>query len=179
MNKLLVFVACVTAVGMATPVAHAAPDPQNSCWRWVDDVTGDTGTRTFVCPKGDGTRIFVSIRDENNEPVMAVPVSAEAHSSCDMCPCGSSVGAGFTDLNGEAYLKLCAGIDASGGTPCFSLTAIYNASNTEAGPFIVIEVDMFPKSIPSNKVSMSARVSLATPSLPISPRVNSYPLSKP
>ncbi len=54
-------------------------------------------------------------------------------------------------------------------TPCFSATAIYIASNTEAGAFIVMDVLTLSKGIPSNKISISFSESIATPTLPTSP----------
>ncbi len=54
-------------------------------------------------------------------------------------------------------------------TPFFSATAIYIASRIEAGAFIVIEVETLSRGILSNKISISARVSIATPTLPTSP----------
>ena len=47
-------------------------------------------------------------------------------------------------------------LSLSGETPCFSATAIYMASKTDAGALIVIEVDTLPRSMPSNRISMSA-----------------------
>ena len=38
-----------------------------------------------------------------------------------------------------------------------------------AGPLIVIEVEIAPGSMPSSNTSMSRRLSIATPHLPISP----------
>ena len=54
-------------------------------------------------------------------------------------------------------------------TPCFSPTAMYSPSSTPAGALIVIDVDTLSSGIPSNSVSMSDRLSIATPTLPTSP----------
>ena len=56
-------------------------------------------------------------------------------------------------------------------TPCFSATAMYMQSRIAAGELIVIEVVMSASGIPSNRVSMSASESIATPQCPISPRL--------
>ena len=57
----------------------------------------------------------------------------------------------------------------SWGCPCFSATAMYIATKIEAGALIVIEVEIWSSEIPSNSVSMSASVSMATPTCPTSP----------
>jgi len=49
------------------------------------------------------------------------------------------------------------------GTPCFSATARYMHSRMAAGELIVIEVVITPSGMPSNRVSMSASESTATP----------------
>ena len=51
------------------------------------------------------------------------------------------------------------------GTPCFSPTAMYIARRTAAGALIVIDVETFPRGISLKRVSMSARLSMATPNL--------------
>jgi len=48
-------------------------------------------------------------------------------------------------------------------------TAIYIASSTDAGAFIVIDVDTLSNGIPSNSISISARESIQTPTFPTSP----------
>ena len=64
--------------------------------------------------------------------------------------------------------------------PCSSATAWYISSSTAAGALIVIDVDTSPSGIPSNKVRMSCRLSIATPTLPTSPWLTaaseSYPI---
>ena len=55
------------------------------------------------------------------------------------------------------------------GTPCFSPTAMYMAMRTAAGAFIVIDVETLARGISLKRVSMSARLSMATPTLPTSP----------
>src|SRR3990170_4836818 len=55
------------------------------------------------------------------------------------------------------------------GTPCFCPTTAYMATSTAAGALIVIDVLTWSRGIPSNIVSMSCRVSIATPTLPTSP----------
>jgi hypothetical protein len=56
------------------------------------------------------------------------------------------------------------------GVPLPSAVAMYQASAIGAGPLIVIEVVMPPRSMPSKSVSMSRSESIATPHLPTSPR---------
>ena len=48
-------------------------------------------------------------------------------------------------------------------TPCFSATAIYMESSTDAGPLMVMEVVTLSSGMPSKMVSMSLSVSTATP----------------
>src|SRR3989304_4763877 len=55
------------------------------------------------------------------------------------------------------------------GTPCFCPTTAYIATSTDAGALIVIEVLTWSSGMPSNIVSMSASVSIATPPFPTSP----------
>ena len=42
----------------------------------------------------------------------------------------------------------------------FSATAIYIANKTDAGALIVMDVDTLPRSMPSNKISISAKESI-------------------
>ena len=67
------------------------------------------------------------------------------------------------------------------GTPCFSATARYMHSRIAAGELMVMEVVISPSGMPSNRVSMSASESMATPQCPISPRLvgasESWPIS--
>ena len=60
-------------------------------------------------------------------------------------------------------------LSLSGVTPCFSATAMYIARRTEAGALIVMEVETLSRGMPSKRISMSARESIATPTLPTSP----------
>ena len=53
--------------------------------------------------------------------------------------------------------------------PFFSAFTRYIAQRMAAGELMVMEVVVFSRSIPSNKVSMSTRESTATPHLPTSP----------
>src|SRR3990170_594054 len=53
--------------------------------------------------------------------------------------------------------------------PCFSATTMYMASRIEAGGLIVMEVVTLSRGIPSNRISISFNVSIATPHFPISP----------
>src|SRR6266542_956480 len=55
------------------------------------------------------------------------------------------------------------------GTPCFCPTTAYIATSTEAGALMVIDVETWSSGMPSNIVSMSASVSIATPTFPTSP----------
>ncbi|GBD29883.1 hypothetical protein HRbin32_00975 [bacterium HR32] len=55
------------------------------------------------------------------------------------------------------------------GMPRRSATATYMAYRTAAGALMVMEVLTSSRGIPSNRTSMSARVSMATPSRPTSP----------
>ena len=65
-------------------------------------------------------------------------------------------------------------------TPCFSATAIYIARRIAAGGFMVMDVVTRSRGIPSKRISMSFRVSMATPHWPTSPRdlglSESYPI---
>ncbi len=56
------------------------------------------------------------------------------------------------------------------GTPCFSPTMMYMAKRMEAGAFMVMEVDILSRLIPSKITSMSCSESTATPQMPTSPR---------
>ena len=56
------------------------------------------------------------------------------------------------------------------GIPLFSAIAIYIAHITAAGGFMVIEVVILSIGRPSNNISISFKVSMATPHLPHSPR---------
>ena len=55
-------------------------------------------------------------------------------------------------------------------TPCFSATARYIASATDAGQLMVIDVVTWSSGMSSKSRSMSSSVEIATPSLPTSPR---------
>ncbi len=64
--------------------------------------------------------------------------------------------------------------------PCSSATVWYISSRTAAGALMVIDVDTLSSGIPSNSARMSARLSIATPTLPTSPCAaaasESYPI---
>ena len=53
--------------------------------------------------------------------------------------------------------------------PLFSAMAIYIAQRTGAGGFTVMEVVILSMGRPSNSISISLNVSMATPHLPLSP----------
>jgi hypothetical protein len=65
------------------------------------------------------------------------------------------------------------------GTPCFLASARYMASSTGAGRLMVMDVDTLPMSMPEKRVSMSARLSTATPSRPTSPSERGSSESRP
>ena len=60
-----------------------------------------------------------------------------------------------------------------------SPTATYIASIVAAGPLMVIDVDTDDRSMPANRSSMSASVSMATPALPTSPWAHELSESRP
>ena len=63
------------------------------------------------------------------------------------------------------------------GMPRFSAMAMYMAQMTAAGLLMVIEVVISSTGMPSNRISMSARLETATPHLPNSPRASGASLS--
>ncbi len=71
-------------------------------------------------------------------------------------------------------------VSAAGSTPCSSPTSWYRSSRTAAGALIVIDVDTWSSGMSSNRRRMSARESIATPTLPTSPAAigwsESYPI---
>ena len=64
-------------------------------------------------------------------------------------------------------------------TPCFSAVTRYMAQRMAAGPLMVMEVETWSKGMPSKRVSMSSRESMATPSRPTSPRDRGWSESYP
>ena len=54
-------------------------------------------------------------------------------------------------------------------TPCASAVAMYSESSQAAGALIVIDVFMRSSGMPSNRVRMSPRCEIGTPTLPTSP----------
>src|SRR5512138_632355 len=65
-------------------------------------------------------------------------------------------------------------------TPRFSATAMYMQSRMAAVELMVMEVDTWSRGMPSKRISMSARESMATPTFPTSPAAmeasESYPI---
>ena len=59
---------------------------------------------------------------------------------------------------------------AARSTPVRSATPTYMASTGAAGELIVMDVDTFPRSMPSKRVSMSSWVSMATPACHLAAR---------
>ena len=57
---------------------------------------------------------------------------------------------------------------------CFSARATYIANNIDAGALIVIDVLTLSKGIPSKRISMSIKESIATPTFPTSPLDNGW-----
>ncbi len=70
-------------------------------------------------------------------------------------------------------------VSLSADTPCFCPTATYIARRTEAGALIVIDVETRSSGISWNRASMSASVSIATPTFPTSPMHISLSESRP
>jgi hypothetical protein len=67
----------------------------------------------------------------------------------------------------------------SGATPCFSARARYMARMTAAGALMVMEVLTWSRGMPAKRSSMSSRESMATPTLPASPRARGWSESYP
>src|SRR5512137_1997917 len=63
--------------------------------------------------------------------------------------------------------------------PFFSATTMYMAKRMEAGGLMVMDVVTLSRGMPSNRISMSLRVSMATPHLPTSPFAIEESLSYP
>ncbi len=62
----------------------------------------------------------------------------------------------------------------SGATPCSSAATIYMAITGSTAPFMVIETDILSSGIPSNRIFMSATLSIATPAFPTSPSTREW-----
>jgi hypothetical protein len=92
----------------------AVPFWKNSYVEWRD-LACDT-TKVLVCPGGEGSWLYVSARDDANEPLDSVVVSLRFSSTCDICGCISAEVT--TDANGIAIFDLPLGIDASPDTSC-------------------------------------------------------------
>ena len=60
-------------------------------------------------------------------------------------------------------------LSALGSTPCLRATAMYSAKSMDAVAFMVMDVLTRSRGMPSNSVSMSARLLIGTPVRPISP----------
>lgn len=125
------WVAMLLVAGVAIATANAwasVPDPMNSTVEWRRLVCNDT--KAFVCPAGDGSTMFVTLRDQFNAPMAGILVQASFDADCDMCVC--YVPAAFTDMNGEAYLAMQAGLHYPGPlvpdpTPCCVVTTTVRA----------------------------------------------------
>lgn len=70
-------------------------------------------------------------------------------------------------------------LSADCATPCSSAATMYIASTGSTAPFIVIETDIFPSGMPSNRIFMSSTVSTGTPAMPTSPCTRGWSLSYP
>ncbi|UCF79637.1 MAG: T9SS type A sorting domain-containing protein [Candidatus Eiseniibacteriota bacterium] len=101
------------------------PDPYHSYVEWANLLCGNEVA--FVCPCGGGSHIYVSLRDEYGQPMNGAEVTVGFMADCDMCRC-EPVSA-VTDVNGEAELYIHAGLDATGGTECCSVTTIVQSMN--------------------------------------------------
>ena len=55
-------------------------------------------------------------------------------------------------------------------TPCFLAAAMYRHSKMEAVALMVIEVLTRSRGIPCNRTSISSRLQIGTPTLPVSPK---------
>jgi hypothetical protein len=62
-------------------------------------------------------------------------------------------------------------------TPCSSPATMNMASTGMIAPFMVIETDISPSGMPSNRIFMSSTESIATPALPTSPETRGWSLS--
>ena len=63
--------------------------------------------------------------------------------------------------------------------PCRSAATTYMQNTGTAGPLIVIDVVVAARSMPSNRTSMSAAESIATPQCPTSPSARASSESRP
>ena len=63
--------------------------------------------------------------------------------------------------------------------PCRRATATYSASRIDAVALMVIDVEIFVRSMPSNSRCMSSMESIATPTLPTSPAASGWSESMP
>jgi len=110
--RRLVLVAMILG-STANFIAHSAwasvPYPPYCTVAW--ECLKCNGTRVMVCPKGDASGIRVLLRDEFYQPVVGALVTASFDADCDTCLYLSEPVEDMTDVNGEAYLRICAGLD--------------------------------------------------------------------
>jgi hypothetical protein len=126
-NKLYVgvIVAAVLLVGIGAAAFAGNPYVFNSCWSWENLVCNDS--KVLACPDGDGTYIFVSLRDSQGNGCPNVRVVATFTTKCDTAFCPGSVTA-KTDGNGQATLQIRAGLDLSGNRGCCQVTTKVSCS---------------------------------------------------
>jgi hypothetical protein len=62
----------------------------------------------------------------------------------------------------------------AGWTPCSSAATMYIAITGSTAPFMVMETDIRSSGMPSNRIFMSATLSIATPALPTSPTTRGW-----
>jgi hypothetical protein len=85
----------------------SVPDPSKTLVEWRG-LMCDNAT-VLVCPRGDGSWIFVRLNDQFGLPVPGVLVSASFAPTCSMYVYAPS--AAITDVNGAAYVVIRAGLD--------------------------------------------------------------------
>jgi hypothetical protein len=127
MSRLFIFIVVLgVALALAQNSAWASvPYPPNCTVEWRDLVCG--GTKVFVCPSGDGSWLHVIVRDQFNQTMIGVLVTATFNASCNMYLC--SPVQGTTDTNGEVNLAIRAGLDVSGGPACCGVMTTVRGMN--------------------------------------------------
>jgi hypothetical protein len=104
------------------------PDPANSYAEWRD-TAGGTG-KPVICPAGDGSYVFVSLRDADGAPVVGRLVTLDC--SVPLCgECGPIYREGYTDANGEVTFAITNGWDRSGDTSCCSISTSVHSSGVD------------------------------------------------
>ena len=128
----LLFGLSLVVMLLVLPLAAQAgdPDPDNSYAEWRD-TAGGSG-KPLICPSGDGSYVFVILRDSGGLPVIGRYVTLDTAPVYGCSACRDTILCeGYTDSSGEVIFVIRNGWDRSGNTSCCDIWSAVHSNEVE------------------------------------------------